>query len=107
MSTLLRCTLYLCASLLVACDRDDASTTTTGADAARTAAPPPLLARDLLFGNPQRANGQLSPDGRWVGYVAPRDGVMNVYVAASGEPSSGRPVTNDRLRGIRGYNFAA
>jgi dipeptidyl aminopeptidase/acylaminoacyl peptidase len=107
MSTLLRSAVCLCVSLIVACDRNDVSTaTTTAADTARTATPPPLLARDLLFGNPQRANGQLSPDGRWVGYVAPREGVMNVYVAASGEPTSGRPVTNDRLRGIRGYNFA-
>jgi dipeptidyl aminopeptidase/acylaminoacyl peptidase len=104
MSTLFRFAVCLCVSSLVACGRDDAS---TAADAAAPlATPPPLLSRDLLFGNPQRTNGQLSPDGRWVGYVAPRDGVMNVYVAPGSEPASGRPVTNDRLRGIRGYNFA-
>jgi dipeptidyl aminopeptidase/acylaminoacyl peptidase len=111
MSTLLRCAVYLFFSvLLAACGRDDAppaSPAATATDAAAASpAPPPLLSRDLLFGNPQRANGQLSPDGRWVGYVAPRDGVMNVYVAPSADPANGRPVTNDRLRGIRGYNFA-
>jgi dipeptidyl aminopeptidase/acylaminoacyl peptidase len=98
MSTLPRFALYFfCSISLVACGRDDAPP---------APAPPPLLSRELLFGNPQRANGQLSPDGRWVGYVAPRDGVMNVYVAPSAEPTNGRPVTNDRVRGIRGYNFA-
>jgi dipeptidyl aminopeptidase/acylaminoacyl peptidase len=109
MSTLLRSAVWLiCIALLAACGRDDAPTAPPAATdaAAATPAPPPLLARDLLFGNPQRANGQLSPDGRWVGYVAPREGVMNVYVAPSTDPANGRPVTNDRLRGIRGYNFA-
>jgi dipeptidyl aminopeptidase/acylaminoacyl peptidase len=107
MLTLLRSALYLvCAALLVACGREDPPTTPAAAPSTDASPAPPLLSRDLLFGNPQRANGQLSPDGRWVGYVAPRDGVMNVYVAPSTEPANGRPVTNDRLRGIRGYNFA-
>jgi dipeptidyl aminopeptidase/acylaminoacyl peptidase len=95
---------------LVACDRG-APESTTGASTApavaqTTSAPPPLLARELLFGNPERAGGQVSPDGRWLGYVAPRDGVMNVYVAPSDTPDAAKPITNDRLRGIRGFNFA-
>jgi dipeptidyl aminopeptidase/acylaminoacyl peptidase len=31
---------------------------------------------------------------------------MNVYVAPSSDSNAGRPITNDRLRGIRGYSFA-
>jgi dipeptidyl aminopeptidase/acylaminoacyl peptidase len=105
MSTLCRPLVLSLAALLIACDGSaPAPSSETGT--AASAAPPPLLARDLLFGNPQRANGQLSPDGRWVGYTAPRDGVLNVYVAPSDQPDAGRPVTNDRLRGIRNYNFA-
>jgi dipeptidyl aminopeptidase/acylaminoacyl peptidase len=65
-----------------------------------------LLARELLFGNPERAGGQVSPDGRWLGFIAPRDGVLNVYVAPSDMPDASKPVTNDRLRGIRNFNFA-
>jgi dipeptidyl aminopeptidase/acylaminoacyl peptidase len=97
------------AILLAACDRDApeaTATASTESSAAAQASPPPLLPRDLLFGNPERANGQVSPDGRWLGYIAPRDGVLNVYVAPSDDPEAARPVTNDRLRGIRGYGFA-
>ena len=104
MSTPLRLFGVSFAALLIACE-GSAPAPSSETAAAATAAPPPLLARDLLFGNPQRANGQLSPDGRWVGYTAPRDGVLNVYVAPSDQPDAGRPVTNDRLRGIRNYNF--
>jgi dipeptidyl aminopeptidase/acylaminoacyl peptidase len=106
MSTLLRTVLsILLATLVVACDRDATEPSATPASDAAPA-PPPLLPRELLFGNPERVNGQVSPDGRWLGYIAPRDGVLNVYVAPSDDPDAARPVTNDRLRGIRGYSFA-
>lgn len=67
---------------------------------------PPLIPRQVLFGNPSRAMGQVSPDGRWLGYIAPRDGVLNVYVAPVDHPDDARPVTNDRVRGVRMFAFA-
>src|SRR5690606_13893520 len=93
---------------IVGCDRSAPETRAASAGTASTtsAAQPALLPRTLLFGNPERASGQLSPDGRWLGYIAPRDGVMNVYVAPSSDPSAARPVTNDRVRGIRNFSFA-
>ena len=110
MSTLPRAvTSILLSTLLAACDRNapaPSAEPSTEPPAAAQAAPPPLLARELLFGNPERANGQISPDGRWLGYIAPRDGVLNVYVAPADDPQAAKPVTNDRLRGIRGYAFA-
>jgi len=111
MSTLFRIAGVLAlATFLAACSRD-ASPTATGRanDAAAqksAASPPPLLARELLFGNPERIAGAVSPDGRWLGYIGPRDGVLNVYVAASDKPEAAKPVTNDRLRGIRNFAFA-
>ena len=94
--------------LLPACERDapEPTANASGTPDATEAAPPPLLERELLFGNPERVGGQLSPDGRWLGYIAPRDGVLNVYVAPSDDRANARPVTNDRLRGIRGFSFA-
>ena len=110
MSTLLRAlTSILLPTLLTACDRNapaPSAEPSTEPPPTAQAAPPPLLTRELLFGNPERANGQISPDGRWLGYIAPRDGVLNVYVAPSDDPQAAKPVTNDRLRGIRGYAFA-
>jgi dipeptidyl aminopeptidase/acylaminoacyl peptidase len=67
---------------------------------------PPLIPREVLFGNPSRAMGQVSPDGRWLGYIAPRDGVLNVFVAPIDNPDDARPVTNDRVRGVRMFAFA-
>ena len=76
------------------------------------AAPPtpavavPLISREALFGNPSRTGGSISPNGQWLGYIAPRDGVLNVFVAPRAEPDQAKPVTNDRNRGIRGFSFA-
>ncbi len=39
----------------------------------------PVIPRTLLFGNPERTRPTLSPDGRWLAFLAPEEGVMNVY----------------------------
>lgn len=62
-----------------------------------------LIPRDVLFGNPERSNVQVSPDGRYLSWAAPREGVMNVWVAPIDEPSAARAVTSDTARGIRHY----
>jgi dipeptidyl aminopeptidase/acylaminoacyl peptidase len=62
----------------------------------------PLIPRRILFGNPEKASPRLSPDGKLLAYLAPDDGVLNVWVRTLGS-SDGRVVTNDRLRGIRSY----
>ena len=41
----------------------------------------PLIPRALLFGNPVKAGGQISPDGKWLSWTAPSDGVLNIWVA--------------------------
>ncbi|MGD9695585.1 MAG: alpha/beta fold hydrolase [Thermoleophilia bacterium] len=65
---------------------------------------PPLIPLRHLFDNPERAGAQLSPDGARLSWLAPRDGVLNVWVRdrAGGEA---RPVTDDRDRGVRGYRW--
>lgn len=66
----------------------------------------PLIEREKLFGNPSKASGQLSPDGKWLAYTAPRDGVMNVWVAPIADPSQARPLTDEKKRPIRSYFWA-
>ncbi len=70
------------------------------------AAPRELIPREALFGNPERANVQVSPDGVRLSFLAPDEGVLNVWVAPLGEPSAARPVTKDRGRGVRMYFWA-
>ncbi len=67
---------------------------------------PPLIPRKLLFGNPDRASAQISPDGVQISWLAPLDGVLNVWVAPADNPAAARPVTRDTGRGIRFYGWA-
>ena len=80
--------------------------TASGAASKPAAGAEVLISRQVLFGNPKQAGGSISPDGRWLAHVAPRDGVLNVWVAPIDAPSQVRPLTNDRKRGIRGFSFA-
>jgi dipeptidyl aminopeptidase/acylaminoacyl peptidase len=63
----------------------------------------PLIPRETLFGNPSRVAGRLSPDGKWLSWIAPRDGVLNIYVAPAGNMAAAKPLTNERKRPIRSY----
>jgi len=66
---------------------------------------PPLIPRTVLFGNPEKADPQVSPDGSHLAYLAPLDGVLNVWVGdITGE--NFRPITHDTDRGIRAYFWA-
>jgi dipeptidyl aminopeptidase/acylaminoacyl peptidase len=64
-----------------------------------------LIPRRHLFGNPVRAGYQISPDGRRLAWLAPVDGVLNVWVGPADEPEEGRPVTQDRRRGVMTYSW--
>ena len=67
---------------------------------------PPIIPREVLWGNPERSVPRLSPDGRQLAYVAPVDGILNLFVGpADGSP--GRQLTHDAKRSIRSYQWAA
>jgi len=66
----------------------------------------PLIPRDVLFGNPDRAAVRLSNDGRYISFLSPVEGVMNVWVAPADSPDKAEPVTFDKGRGIRSYFWA-
>ena len=65
-----------------------------------------LIPRKVLFGNPDRASPRISPDGSLLAFLAPADGVLNVWVGPPDSPNDARPVTDDRERGIRIYFWA-
>lgn len=76
------------------------------ATAASVVAAVPLIARDALFGNPSRAGGQISPDGKWLSWLAPYEGVMNVWIAPSDNPTEARRMTSATDRPIPQYFWA-
>lgn len=67
---------------------------------------PKLIPRQTLFGNPTYVSPQISPDGNMLAYLAPFNDVLNVWVRTIGQQND-RVVTNDTLRGIRRYFWAA
>jgi dipeptidyl aminopeptidase/acylaminoacyl peptidase len=67
---------------------------------------PPLIPREILFGNPQRTNPQLSSDGKNLAYLAPDDkNVLQVWLRTVGKQDDHK-LTADRKRGIRSYFWA-
>ena len=90
-------TLLAAASLTAGC-----TTTPPAPSAAQAVAAVPLIERSRLFGNPSKVGGRISPDGLWLSWIAPRDGVLNVWVAPVADPAQARPLTAEKQRPIRG-----
>jgi acetyl esterase/lipase len=65
-----------------------------------------LIPRTKLFGNPQRAMCQLAPNGATLSWLAPLDGVLNIWTAPADDIGAAAPATDDRGRGIRFYAWA-
>ncbi|MGC9528469.1 MAG: prolyl oligopeptidase family serine peptidase [Limnospira sp.] len=64
---------------------------------------PPLIPREILFGNPERSRPELSPDGKFLAYVAPdENNVLQVWLRTVGETDD-RQLTKDKKRGIRAF----
>lgn len=65
-----------------------------------------LIERSKLFGNPSKAQGRLSPDGKWVSWLAPSNGVLNIWVAPAADPGKARVLTAEAKRPIRQHFWA-
>ena len=66
----------------------------------------PLIPRENFFGNPERASVRLSSDGTKIGFLAPVNGVLNIWVGPADDPNEAKPVTHDNYRGLRIYFWA-
>ena len=66
----------------------------------------PLIPRDVLRGNPERTSVCVSPDGARLSFVAPLEGVLNVWVAPVDDLDAAEPITRDTHRGVRLYFWA-
>jgi dipeptidyl aminopeptidase/acylaminoacyl peptidase len=72
---------------------------------------PDLIPLPVLFGNPERVSPAISPDGSQLAWIAPHEGVLNVWLApislADGvDLAAARVVTDDTDRGIRQFGWA-
>jgi dipeptidyl aminopeptidase/acylaminoacyl peptidase len=90
----------LCLALLVASlgatDKDKKTPAASGL--------PPIIDRELIFGNPEIAAPELSPDGKYLAFLKPWKDTRNVYVKGVDEPfSAARLLTTEAKRPIAGY----
>src|SRR6185295_4762767 len=68
--------------------------------------PIPLIPRKTFFENAHALNPRLSPDGRWLAWLAGFDGVMNVWFAPCDDLSQALPLTRQTERPIVAQWFA-
>ncbi len=71
----------------------------------RTGETVPIIPRSALFGNPSRSSCEISPDGQWLSWLAPKDGVSNIWLAPVADPGAAEAITDDRGRGVRMYGW--
>jgi acylaminoacyl-peptidase len=66
-----------------------------------------LIPRRILFDNPTFFGAKISPDGRWISWLAPTDGVLNVWMAPANNIKAGEPVTRTKGRPINWQDWSA
>jgi dipeptidyl aminopeptidase/acylaminoacyl peptidase len=81
-----------CISILTACN-----------EKGETVSKKDFIPRKVLFGNPDKTAVRLSPDGKYISFVAPHEGVLNIFVGDAKDPSTAKAVTFDKGRGIRSH----
>src|SRR5215217_5062151 len=104
--------LVLLLTLLIACSGAEnvdgfptasgmASGAITSEPGARVTKAPPredatLPPRESFFGNPERGSPRISPDGRYLAFLAPDAGVLNVWVGPPSDIGKAKVITKDR-----------
>ena len=64
----------------------------------------PIIDRELFFGDPEIAGGQISPDGNFISFLKPFKGKRNIWVKGVDQKfEEARPLTADENRPIGGY----
>jgi dipeptidyl aminopeptidase/acylaminoacyl peptidase len=90
------------------CGRSDEPAVEKGADVAETKLLEDfeLVPRNVFFGNPSRIQGRVSPDGTKMSFLAPVDGVLNLWVGPLGDFDAAKPITQDTGSGIDSHQWA-
>lgn len=94
--------------LMSGCGRSDESAVEKNEDVADAVALEDfeLVPRNIFFGNPSRIQGRVSPDGTKMSFLAPVDGVLNLWVGPLGDFDAAKPITQDTGSGIDSHQWA-
>lgn len=66
-----------------------------------------LIPRQIVFGNPERIQARISPDGKWISWLAPEKGVLNIWFAPSDAIDKSQLITHTEGQGIRRHQWSA
>ena len=67
---------------------------------------PPIIDRQVFFGDPEIAGGQISPDGKHISFLKTYKGHLNIWVKGVDEPfDAARPMSADTLRPVFRYTW--
>ncbi len=84
------------------------STAATAEELIASSTLPPLIDRELFFADPEISGAQLSPNGQFIAFQKPLDGVINIWVKGIDEPmAAARRVTADTQSPIMIYFWSA
>ncbi|MFN8668732.1 MAG: alpha/beta fold hydrolase [Gemmatimonadaceae bacterium] len=73
---------------------------------ASTPSPAELLPLQLLLAPATNLAPQVSPDGRWISFLRPVDGAMNLFVAPVDSIAAARAVTSRTGRGLQPFDVS-
>ena len=66
---------------------------------------PPLIPREVLFGNPERTNPQISPDGKFLTYLAPdKENRLQIWMRRFAKVDD-RQLTSEKQHGVQHYTW--
>jgi len=65
-----------------------------------------LIPRKELFGNPEIDDAKISSDGKFISWRAPKNGVMNIWLAPLDNIENKACITNESLRPINIYHWS-
>jgi hypothetical protein len=109
--------LVVAATLLVACGKQDQQNeqqaeTAHDSTSAESMAPEAearyvaeLIPRTVIFGNPDRSIARISPNGAYVSWLAPRDGVIAASSFIDGRPTASSSITHRTMTVTRTFMF--
>lgn len=66
---------------------------------------PPIIPLEDFFRNPEKSSFNMSPDGKYISYMAPYESRMNIFVQRAGSNKASR-LTSETDRDIAGYYWA-
>lgn len=62
-----------------------------------------LIPRIVLFSDPDKTQVKISPEGKYITYLAPHNGVLNIFISDVDDINNSKPITNCKEQGIRSY----